>query len=408
MNKNQGISMITLIITIIVIILIASITIYSGLNTVDDVRLKSAKDATNAIYLALIANESIIPSGVEADKFISDYDNLTNKNFTNKDFELMGLDYSTDECTVILNKSLSGDGVTLIYNFIYSDNAGHTYSDLNYQSYKEISNVNSTTSFDEQKGVNRPVLSNAGMKAIYYNSDTEIDVKNIYTENWYDYGAGVSRLALAKYDDKVFAWIPRFAFKIQKFYDSQTYKDVPKTAIDILFLRENTSHIANNEVLPSGYTVHPAFASGESGFWVMVSHGANVTSIGSAITSAEISGLSDSRLMKNSEYSAVIFLSMFLSNNQIAFDDAEYVAGVFDDTLENFDEYSLEFENENYIGNLQGHALLDTPWNYKVDVPTLPTSTKKYIIRSVSEGGMFYYQASDGLETACYRTVIAK
>lgn len=408
MNKNQGISMITLIITIIVIILIASITIYSGLNTVDDVRLKSAKDATNAIYLALIANESIIPSGIDTDKFISDYDNLTNKNFTNKDFELMGLDYSTDDCTVVLNKSLSGDSTTLIYNFTYSDNAGHTYSDLIYQNYKDVSNVNSTVSFDEQKGVNRPVISNNELRPIYYDGDTEIEIENIYTENWYDYGEDVSRLALAKYDDKVFAWIPRFAFKIQKFYNGQAYKDVPKNAIDILFLRENTDYISNNEVLPNGYQVHPAFESGESGFWVMINHTTNVSDISDAISNASITQLTGSRLMKNSEYSAVVFLSTYLNNNQISFDELEYVAGVFDDVIENFDEYSLEFDNENYIGKLQGHALLDTPWNYKVDAPTLPTSSKKYIIRSVSEGGFFYYKASDGTETAYYRTVLSK
>lgn len=408
MNKNQGISMITLIITIIVIILIASITIYSGLNTIEDVRLKSARDTTNAIYLALISNENLVSSGIEADKSIADYDNLTNKNFTNKDFELMGLDYSTDDCTVVLNKSLSGDGVTLIYNFTYSDNAGHTYSDLIYQSYKNISNINSWVSFDEQKGVNRPVISDAEMKPIYYESDLEIEVKNIYTENWYDYSEGVSRLALAKYEDKIFAWIPRFAFKIQNFYDSQTYKDVPKTAIDILFLRENTDHISNNEVLPNGYVVHPAFANGKSGFWVMTSHSESVSNIDLAITSAEITALEGSRLMKNSEYSAVIFLSMYLNNNQIVFDDAEYVAGVFDDSIENFDEYSLEINEENYIANLQGHALLDTPWNYKVAIPALPTSTKKYLIRSVLEGGSFYYKASNGTDLACYRTVIEK
>lgn len=408
MYKNQGISMITLIITIIVIILIASITIYSGLNTVDDVRLKSAKDTTNAIYLALIANESIIPSGIEADKFVADYDNLTNKNFTDKDFELMGLDYSTNDCTVTLNKSLSGDGVTLIYSFTYSDNNGHIYSDLIYQNYKDVANLNSTFSFDEQKGVNRPVISNNELTPIYYDADTEKEVENIYTENWYDYGEGVSRLALAKYDGYTFAWIPRFAFKIQKFYNGQAYINVPKNAIDILFLRENTNHTSNNEVIPSGYKVHPAFASGESGFWVMITPCENVSSIGYAVTKAQLTNLEGSRLMKNSEYSAVVFLLTYLNNNQISFDEPEYVAGIFYGTEENFDEYSLEFEDENYIGKLQGHALLDTPWNYKVSIPALPTQSAKYIIRSASEGGMFYYKASEGFDMACFRTVLAK
>lgn len=406
MNRNQGISMITLIITIFVIILIASITIYSGLNTVEDVRRKSAKDATNAIYLALIANESIIPSGVEADKFIEDYDNITGKTFTNEDFALMGLDYSIEDCTVILNKSLSGEPLTYTYNFTYSDSFGHTYSDLIYQRYKETSNTNSSVSFDEQKGVNRPVFSGDALKPINYSGGS---VDNIYTENWYDYSEGISKFALAKTSDgKIFAWIPRFAFKIQKFYAGQTYQNVPKTAIDIVFLREDTNYMINNEVTQEGYIVHPAFASGESGFWVMLEHEESVNKIGEAVEGAKISDLSGSRLMKNSEYSAVVFLSKFLSNNQVVFDEPEYVAGVFDDTIENFDLYSLAIDEKNYIDNLQGHALLDTPWDYKVSTPSLPNSSKKFIIRSVSVGGNFYYKASTGNEVACYRTAISK
>lgn len=409
MDKKQGISMITLIITIIVIILIASITIYSGLNTVEDVRIKSAKDATNAIYLALIANESIVPSGVESDKFVDDYDNISNKVFTNRDFELMGLDYSSEDCTVVLNKSLSGDGVTLIYNFTYTDNSGHTYDNLIYQGYKNISNLNSSVEFDNQRGVNRPVFSSGELKPIYYSGDTKLYVDNVYSENWYDYSEGVPKFALAETSDgKVFAWIPRFAFKIQKFYDGQAYKNVPKTAIDIVFLRTNTNYMPNNEVMQNGYAVHPAFSSGESGFWVMLEHGNNVQNIDEAIAEAQLTEVASSHLMKNSEYSAVIFLSIYLNNNQIVFDDSEYVAGVFNDDIENFDVYSLSIDDENYVGNLQGHALLDTPWNYKITAPSLPTSTKRYLIRKVEEAGEFYYQASNGSDEACYRTVISK
>lgn len=409
MNKNQGISMITLIITIIVIILISSITIYNGLNTVEDVRLKSAKDATNAIYLALIANESIVPSGIDSDKFVADYDNITNKIFSDKDFELMGLDYSTADCTVKLNKLLSGDGVTLIYNFTYTDGFGHTYDNLIYQNYKAVSNLNSNATFDTQKGVNRPAFSSDELKPIHYDGGTKVYVDNIYTENWYDYREGVSKLALAETDDgKIFAWIPRFAFKIQKFYDGQAYQNVPKTAIDLVFLRDDTNYMVNNEVAQDGYIVHPAFASGEYGFWVMLEHSATANDINSAISGAKISTISESHLMKNSEYSAVVFLSKFLGNNQVIFDEPEYVAGVFDDTIENFDLYSLVIDEENYIGNLQGHALLDTPWDYKVSTPSLPTSSKRFIIRSASIGGNFYYKASTGNEAACYRTVIPK
>ena len=89
MKNNSGITIITLIITIIVIVMIASITIYSGLDTVDSLRTKEAKDTTNAIYLAIIANENTLPSGSGDGKMLSDFDIISNRTLSDKDFELV-------------------------------------------------------------------------------------------------------------------------------------------------------------------------------------------------------------------------------------------------------------------------------------------------------------------------------
>ena len=86
MKNNSGITIITLIITIIVIVMIASITIYSGLDTVDSLRTKEAKDTTNAIYLAIIANENTLPSGSGDGKMLSDFDIISNRTLSDKDF----------------------------------------------------------------------------------------------------------------------------------------------------------------------------------------------------------------------------------------------------------------------------------------------------------------------------------
>lgn len=136
MKKNSGLTVITLIITIIVIIMIASITIYSGLDAVETIRYRAAKDSVNAVYLALIANEDIIPSNLGDSTSIAENDSISNRTLENKDFELMGLDYTEEECTVVFNKWLSGEN-TLVYSFSYTNDLGKTFSGFEYSRYVE-------------------------------------------------------------------------------------------------------------------------------------------------------------------------------------------------------------------------------------------------------------------------------
>ena len=403
MKNNSGITIITLIITIIVIVLIASITIYSGLDTVDSIRIKEAKDNTNAIYLALIANENIIPSGSGDGKSIADYKTVVRRTLDNTDFELLGLDYTTDNCKVVFDKIPSGDN-EIVYNFTYTNNLNKTFDNLIYSIYVENSKINAKVEFDSVNGVNRPIIFLDEMTAIGYNGE---NIENVYVEKWYNYQKNVSHLATVTCNGETFVWIPRFAYKIQNFYLGKSYKNVPDTAIDIVFLREDSDYMSNNEVLQSDYIVHPAFSLGQAGFWISTQTISNANSISYAIDGAKnfINGYS--YLMRNSEYAAAVLLSKYLNNNQIIFDGEEFVAAVCDGTIEDCDIYSTNYVDINNITSLQGYAMMDTPWDLKVE-PTLPNSSLKFMVRDVTTGGVFYYKATDGNGTAKYRVVLKK
>ena len=403
MKNNSGITIITLIITIIVIVMIASITIYSGLDTVDSLRTKEAKDTTNAIYLAIIANENTLPSGSGDGKMLSDFDIISNRTLSDKDFELLGLDYTSEDCNVTFDKYPSGDDL-IVYNFTYKSANKKTYNNLIYTMYKETSKTNKTAEFDIKTGVNRPILSSDNMQPVGYDNSL---VKNVYTESWYNYQKEISHFARMVYGTKEYVWIPRFAYKIQDFYLGKSYSNIPDTAVDIVFLRENTDYMSNNEVLPNDYFVHPAFADGTNGFWMSLNSTSTSKSISNAASSAILSdsGETFGHLMKNSEYAAAVLLSKYLKNNEIIFNGAEFVAAVCDDNIEGFDCYSTSEDATNYIGNTKGEALTDTPWNLKLE-PVLPDASYKYIIRDVANGGVFYYRATGGMEMALYRITI--
>jgi len=402
MKKNQGITLITLVITIIVIILLASITIYSGINAVTSVRKKSALDNTNAIFQSLSAHEDSIPSDNVLGKMLSECDSTSNEELSNDDFKLLGLNFTTEDCKVVFSKSLEGENLVK-YVFNYTDNYGDTYENIEYSFYKPLDITTNVAEFDNVKKVNRPVISDDSMIALN-NSDEKVN--NLYFENWYQYEKGVSKLAMMEYDGNVYAWIPRFAYKIQSFYVGKDYENIPSTAIDIVFLRDDTDYMANGEVLGAGYTIHPAFENGETGFWIMTEpYSSSSSSISSASSSA--SRVANGHLMKNSEYAATIFLLKFLENTDVSFEEREFVAAGCDISEDNFDIYSSNSSDANYIGDIKGQALTDTPWNL-TKTPTLPDSTDQYLLRHVSEGGEFYYESTAGSISAVYRTVISK
>ena len=148
----------------------------------------------------------------------------------------------------------------------------------------------------EETKANEPVLT-ANMTPIKWNGFTEVET-NKYDEDWYSYerqsgsteNGGTSRWANAKNSDgSYFVWIPRYAYKITYYTDSnkETISE-EKTAygdIDIVFL-EGTSNnyvdkngvsgtaqkiganvgadYTNSQKNGDKYTVHPAFTNGTS------------------------------------------------------------------------------------------------------------------------------------------------
>ena len=120
------------------------------MDTVNSVRIKQARDATNAIYLALVANEDVIPFSSGDEKMLSEYAEITDRALSDKDFEIMGLDYTTENCTVIFDKFPSGENL-VVYNFTYTDDLNNTYDDLVYTAYKEQSKTNLKPEFDNTK-----------------------------------------------------------------------------------------------------------------------------------------------------------------------------------------------------------------------------------------------------------------
>lgn len=55
--NNKGVSVIALIVTIIVLILITSITIYNGRNVLDRTRKKSAQDRLMTVAVTVVSHE---------------------------------------------------------------------------------------------------------------------------------------------------------------------------------------------------------------------------------------------------------------------------------------------------------------------------------------------------------------
>ena len=172
--------------------------------------------------------------------------------------------------------------------------------------------------------------------------------------------------------------------------------------------------MSNGEVISKEYTIHPAFSNGETGFWIMIQPAGTQNSIANAVSDGngvkDSNDISISHLMKNSEYSAAIFLSMFLENNEILFLGKEFLAAGCDLTgngYHNFDIYSLESLSPDYFNAVKGQALLDTPWNLKEE-SIMPDSSNLYIMRDVENGGYFYFESSGGVEAAYYRMVIPR
>ncbi|MBR6253439.1 MAG: hypothetical protein IKR04_06365 [Clostridia bacterium] len=351
--NNKGISVISLVIAIIIIVLITSITLYTGIPIISNSNKTMAEYRLRAISNAIIAYEREL----NYNDSVGTADNP--RLISVADYYTMGLsDYADVENVppTYIYKEIDGDFKT--YNLI-------TYSTVkvNYESGDEIRfsfkyqddiiDSNFKVEFDESKGVNRPLICD-DMQPVILTFDDDYykvqSVKDIYDEDWYDYNSSSPMWANVMIKSRgeglhdkylYYVWIPRFAYKISYFDANTDYNNIPASSISIIFLRGNTDYMKNNEVIPSGYQVHPAFKYYEkgdtssepidiSGFWVnkeLVGGGAEALfksasehDPSNTFYAYELSKLEnihpdansediESRLISNTQWSAIAYLS---------------------------------------------------------------------------------------------------
>src|SRR5574344_2787025 len=145
-------------------------------------------------------------------------------------------------------------------------------------------------SWNNKLKVNSPKTEGTGLKPVYWNGTTWVELTNESSQTewnqWYDYAN--NKWANAKTaDGSMWVWIPRYAYKIESGLGTTT-----AGAISIKFLQGTTNNdkdgaeisttyptVTNNAM--NGYYVHPAFRDGTStgfvngewnkelpGFWV--------------------------------------------------------------------------------------------------------------------------------------------
>ena len=422
MRSDRGISVLALAVTVIVILIITSITTYNGITIIKDARVKDATDKLAVICSSLRKDDSFldITSG-ETILTETDYIALDLKEYYDEEYPVLLEKYytlePTKEVTKYVLKMFDGDDLVDLYakdEFII-ENAleKNTYG----------------ISFDETKGVNRPILLD-GMHAI--KPDESGLVQDVYSESWYNYNPSAPTFAKMKYDSNndgnvddeqnVFVWIPRYAYSIQEYYNGMNdplrpFTEVPSTAIKIVFLREDTNYMINDEALPHGYRVHPAFKAGgkeHAGIWVAVEPSENSATFTGAVNDAEnivgINSKLSSHLMTNQEYAASLYLMYaYDSFEQINFAaQNEFVAAGHAETvslqdLTYADLYETDSGAKTGVTEKHGDAMTETNWDRYQAV--FPKNEGNIIVRLL-KSGYFDFNSVDASSDNHYRAVI--
>ena len=203
-------------------------------------------------------------------------------------------------------------------------------------------------SYSESKGVNTPNLGE-GMTPIKWD-ETANDGAGDWVEtegsdsDWYDYEN--KEWANAKTaDGSMWVWIPRFAYSIPSGYHSSSTGTIAvefmkgtrnEGATGQTIVEYNNSTTSNHTQFPNGYVIHPAFTYGEtvSGIWVAKFEASQSNASSSSAGSSEVikvqpgvqswrsisvndiynkcksyNSTLNSHMMKNDEWGAVAYLS---------------------------------------------------------------------------------------------------
>ena len=402
MKNNKGISILALIITIIVIIIITSITVYNGIDSLESARQKNAQDTLKIICNSLTKDEEFLTYDASGDAILSE-----------NDFKYLDLENYYDEgiiFTVNKKETVENNQKSITYKLTSEEiQTGKKYEHVySYDLKNELTNYNVV--FDPEAGVNMPIVLK-DMKPLLMDKTTLVE--DIYLDHWYSYSKKTPHFARVEYNGKIYVWIPRFAYKIQNFYQDKTYPEVPNTAIDILFINGTTNYMTNGERIPVDYIVHPAFSVGTkeyAGLWVEeeASHpivNLNSSSIIQTVKATEGKVNYHLHLMTNMEAGAAMYLTFaFDCPYEVDLTMNEYVAaniggaGIFDS------EFVTIYEDESQNNILRGDAIRETPW--KRVLGEYPTSSEPYIIRKFASS-MFDFINTNGNEDASSRSVIA-
>jgi len=351
--NNKGISVVQVVITIIILVLITSITVYTGNGVIEETRERTAIDRIRTVATLLVSHEKELGIYSEVLEFSGDNFGDDSKYFmqiTDDYYDTMELSDYKDTSKyppIYFYKRIDTSTPTRrIYRFktpkiikkdgVYKE-GDFTYYD--YITYNSETRDNYKIEFDTKKGVNRPLISEDMIPVItYFSSDgiTSSVVEDIYEDDWYNYSTTAPRWANVRMENNLYyVWIPRFAYKVQNYYSTSNITNIGSNAIGIEFLQNTTDYKANGEPISSDYQVHPAFRiNGKdiAGFWVSKYNVENLVdylykdSEGDSDGYSAISACSlnyilpnannttlDSHLITNMEWAAVAYLSYFTS-----------------------------------------------------------------------------------------------
>lgn len=196
---NRGVSLISLIITILVIIILAAIAIYGGfMKNVDEANFSKMYNEFFEVEAAIAQRgyEHKLDSNVypyEYDTKLTDSNSITINNVTYGEgyylvtpstLKKLGVDSAVREYVV---KYSTGE-VILRNPYLYKDEKVFTKKDL-LEVYTNNS-VITIAEYDDKKGVNKPMLLD-GMLPVKYDGSNWI-VTSVNDEDWYDYSIGSS------------------------------------------------------------------------------------------------------------------------------------------------------------------------------------------------------------------------
>jgi len=317
LNHEKGITLIALVVTIVVLLILAGITINFVL--AEGGIFQRANDAKEAQEKAVYQDKiDILKVNYELGKAI-------NEDITIDDFFQDLLDEK------IIDNIDTGIKTNDNINYTIITPEGYEFNiKIDGESkYPVLANGR----FDSGKGVNSPKLERTGLIPIYYGTNGQVielteESTDEEWEKWYDYSTEKKHWANAITKDSsenitgYFVWIPRYAYKITSgLYTSTAGK------IEVKFL-QGTENIDSegNEISTTypevqgdkmtDYVVHPAFetdiANGGwnkdlSGFWVAkypAGYQANTITDNNGTLSVQISNSSDTIIYSDKNYTS--------------------------------------------------------------------------------------------------------